>query len=143
MFGSERFEHDLFAFFVILSGSHRSLSFSFGRQRQMGIRDGGTAALVLPPAWRAALQHRPAPEPAWHTDPQQQWVRLTTGEGAVAFRVLTDGSLQPCQQLPAAAQDGAWLPCCVVDTAVPRRPSALAVVACPLYPSDPPDEYRG
>lgn len=85
-------------------------------------------ALVLPAAWRQLLQ-APPPAAAWHTDPQQRWVRLTAGAGSVAFSVRQDGRLLPCPGVPASAASGAWLPCCVVDTSAPRGPAALAALA--------------
>ena len=92
------------------------------------------SALVLPPAWLHVLQRQQQPMPAWHTDPQQQWVRLTTGEGPIAFKVLRDGSMQAWDSLPASIPSGAWLRCCVVDTsaAAPMRPPALAAAATRL-----------
>ena len=83
----------------------------------------------LPAAWRAALQQPLPAAPAWHTNHTQEWVRLTSGEGVIAFKVRQDGSLQPCCNFPAPVDSGGWLPCCVVDANAPRRSGDLVALA--------------
>jgi len=96
--------------------------------QQQQQQQAGAAALVLPPAWWSTLQ-QPGAVTAWHTDPHQQWVRLSAGGGDVAFRVQQDGSLTPVEGVPGQAAAGPWLPCCVVDVTEFHLPASLATTA--------------
>ena len=111
------------------SGLGSAAGTTIGQAEQQLLQQQGATSLVLPAEWRHTLQLQPPAAPAWHADPQQEWVRLTSGARVITFRVLQDGSLQPHPDLPAAVASGPWFPCCVVDANAPHLPGSLVTLA--------------